>query len=122
MTSTACSARSCVSSRSAATSPTQYLLGDLGDLNNPVELALGAEDGLRASDLWSPLGIAPRANVELIVTMPARPPIARQVPVPPTELETSVRTIGARRRGSRGDVRRSWRNRPAARARGIGGK
>jgi len=100
--------------------PTQHLLGDLAELGNPVELGLGADDGLRSSDLWSPLGVAPRANLELIVTMPARPPLARKVGPPPTELEGSVEDIRATTPGVK--RRRTLVEDPAtSRARGIGG-
>ncbi len=100
--------------------PTHYLLGDLAELGNPVELGLGADDGPRSSDLWSPLGVAPRANVELIVTMPARPPLARPVAAPPTELEGSVEDIRATTPGAK--RRRTLVEDPAtSRARGIGG-
>jgi hypothetical protein len=70
--------------------PERYLVGDLVELGQPVELAIGSEDGQRPTDLWSSLGVAARANIELMVTMPARPPLALPVAVPPTEIDSTV--------------------------------
>jgi hypothetical protein len=84
--------------------PTAHLVGDLPELGNPIELSLGTEDGARTGDMWGPLGVAPRANLELIVTLPARRPIEREVGPPPTELRAAVvdrgvpSTISRRRR------------------------
>ena len=66
--------------------PEVHLAGDLINLGNPVELALGAEDGTRFGDLWGPLGVAPRACLELIVTVPASGPLVTDVPKPPEEV------------------------------------
>jgi len=101
--------------------PRQYLLGDLVDLENPVELSIGAEDGMRSNDLWGPLGVAPRASLELVVTMPARPPLAAPVALPPTEIDSSLED---RREPTRTSRRRSAlvEERVPKRARRVGGE
>ncbi len=70
--------------------PAAHLAGDLADLGSPIELGLGSEDDQRAADIWGPLGVAPRASLELVVTLPARRPIETPVGAPPTEIRTSV--------------------------------
>jgi hypothetical protein len=70
--------------------PERYLGGELAELGNPAELSLGADDGQRGPDLWGPLGVSPRASLELAVVLPAREPVVREVAAPPTELEASV--------------------------------
>ena len=66
------------------------VLGDLAEIGTPVELSLGSEDAMRTGDLWGPLGVTPRANLELVVTMPARRPVERVVSLPPTEVHATV--------------------------------
>jgi Pvc16 N-terminal domain len=70
--------------------PVAHLAGDLGELGHPVELGLATEDSARTSDIWSPLGVTPRANLELIATLPASRPVERVVGPPPTEIDASV--------------------------------
>lgn len=70
--------------------PAKYLGGELADLGNPAELTLGGEDAQRGPDIWGPLGVAPRAALELAVVLPAREPLARDVPLPPTQIESGV--------------------------------
>jgi hypothetical protein len=70
--------------------PAEYLGGELADLGHPAELSLGAEDGMRSTDLWGPLGVPPRASLELAVVLPARGPIQRAVPVPPSEVDVGL--------------------------------
>jgi hypothetical protein len=70
--------------------PGRYLGGELADLGNPVELTLGADDAVRSPDVWGPLGVPPRANLELAVVLPAREPVVRDVPKPPTEVDAGL--------------------------------
>ena len=70
--------------------PAAHLVGDLAELGTSVELSLGSEDAMRTGDLWGPLGVTPRANLELVVTMPARRPVERVVSLPPTEVHATV--------------------------------
>lgn len=70
--------------------PSAHLAGDLAELGHPVELAIANEDAVRTSDLWSPLGVTPRANLELVATLPARRPVERVVGRPPTEVEATI--------------------------------
>lgn len=81
--------------------PVQYLRGDLAELGNPAELQLGNEESGRISDLWSPLGVHPRASLELAVVLPARRPIERVVPAPPEEVESSLSDRNEPSRSSR---------------------
>src|SRR6478736_8403333 len=81
--------------------PTAYLRGELVDLGNPVELGIAADDGARSGDLWGPLGVAPRASLELVATLPARVPVERPVPAPPTEVDATVVDRNGTGRGSR---------------------
>jgi hypothetical protein len=70
--------------------PAEHLGVELADLGQPVELSLGGDEGVRTPDLWGALGVAPRANLELVVVLPARDPLARGVPAPPTSVEAGV--------------------------------
>jgi hypothetical protein len=70
--------------------PTRYLSGELAELGNPAELTLGGEDGSRGPDIWGPLGVSPRASLELAVVLPAREPVVRDVPVPPKTIDAGV--------------------------------
>lgn len=70
--------------------PTQYLQGELADLGNAAELSLGTEDLNTFSNFWGPLGVPPRASIELNVVLPARAPIEKVVPAPPTEIESGL--------------------------------
>ena len=70
--------------------PAAHLVGDLAELGTSVELSLGREDAMRTGDLSGPLGVTPRANLELVVTMPARRPVERVVSLPPTEVHETV--------------------------------
>jgi hypothetical protein len=83
--------------------PPQYLRGDLADLGNPAELLLGTEESSSQSTMWGPLGVHPRASLELAVVLPARRPIDRVVPAPPDEVETS---LNDRNEPSRSSTRR----------------
>lgn len=70
--------------------PSEHLVGDLAGLDDPVELGLGGDDGMRPNEMWSPLGVAPRANIELVVTLPARRPLEQPVAFPPREVHATV--------------------------------
>lgn len=70
--------------------PGQYLSGDLAVLGNPVELAIATEDRRSLVELWSSLGVPPRAAVELFVHTPVAPPASRAVPAPPSTVELGV--------------------------------
>jgi len=70
--------------------PPQYLQGELADLGNAAELSLGTEDSNAFASFWGPLGVPPRASLELAVVLPARPPIERIVPAPPSEIESGL--------------------------------
>lgn len=99
--------------------PTPYLGGELADLGNPVELTLGGDDGNRGPDIWGPLGVPPRAALELAVVLPAREPLVRDVPLPPTEVEAGLSDQRAPSRTSRRNG--SLIEDPASdRARGLG--
>ncbi|MEO5898865.1 MAG: Pvc16 family protein, partial [Ilumatobacteraceae bacterium] len=81
--------------------PTQHLGGELTDLGNPLELTLGGDDTARGPDIWGPLGVPPRAALELAVLLPAREPLARDVPRPPTQIEVEVHDQTSPGRSSR---------------------
>jgi hypothetical protein len=86
--------------------PAKYLVGELSDLGNAAEISLGNEDSNLTSGLWGPLGVAPRANLEFSVVLPARRLMETVVPPPPTEVVAGVsdqnqptRRSGVRRLG-----------------------
>jgi hypothetical protein len=99
--------------------PAQYLGGELAELGNPVELTLGSDEASRGPDIWGPLGVPPRASLELAVVLPAREPLARDVPLPPKEIETGV---SDQRQPSRTSRRNGAliEDPASARARGLG--
>ncbi len=70
--------------------PNQFLIGDLEGLGYPAQLMLGLEDGRPTNDMWGPLGVPPRASLELAVVLPARRPLDRNVPAPPEDVSLGV--------------------------------
>jgi hypothetical protein len=70
----------------AGSIPTVYLDAPLSSLGNRVEMALVGEEIRSTNDIWSGLGVAPRACIDLAIVMPVSPPTSRVVPAPPTEV------------------------------------
>jgi hypothetical protein len=70
----------------AGSIPAMYLEAPLNMLGNRVEMALVGEEIRSANDIWSGLGVAPRAAIDLAVILPVAPPASRVVPAPPTEV------------------------------------
>ncbi len=82
--------------------PGAYLGTDLAALGNPVELVVAPEDRKSLVELWSSLGVPPRAAVELFVHLPVAPPAGRVVPAPPSDVQlgTSDQNPGSTRRST----------------------
>jgi Pvc16 N-terminal domain len=106
----------------AGSLPTAYLEPPLNVLGNRVEMALVGEEIRSANDIWSGLGVAPRAAIDLAVVLPVAPPASRIVPAPPTEVglrsndlnepsRTSTATGSLAGVGAGGEGRRSRRSR-----------
>jgi Pvc16 N-terminal domain len=70
--------------------PPDYLADPLGQLGNNVELSIAGEDLQTTLNVWSALGVAPRASVELVAILPVAPPASRVVPAPPTSVGLGV--------------------------------
>jgi hypothetical protein len=81
--------------------PRHLLSSPLDQLGSPVELAIASEDVRPAHELWSALGVSPRATLELVATLPAAPVRAIDLADPPTEVLAGVadRDVPSRRTG-----------------------
>ena len=89
------------------TVPAAHLATPLDRLGSPVELSIASEDVRPMHELWSALGVAPRATVELIATLPVAPVRTTELADPPTDVVTGVgdrdtpsRRTGVARHGS----------------------
>jgi len=81
--------------------PYECLEGVLAEQEMPVVIQVGIPGqgaGMRAGEMWSALGVPPRASMELVVLAPFRPPLVTEVAPPAEEMSLGV----SRQRGGPG--------------------
>lgn len=72
--------------------PVEDLEPELKSLSSTPELSLIGEKDAPLLDLWSALGVSPRASIDLTVFMPAGPAIVLDTAAPPSEMSLDTQT------------------------------
>jgi hypothetical protein len=74
----------------AGSVPAIHLRHPLTEIGNPVELVVLGDDVTTPGNVWSGLGVAPRAAIEFAAVLPAAPPLRIAAPAPPSEVDVGV--------------------------------
>jgi hypothetical protein len=78
---------------SARRLPDQDLEPEVLALGSPPELSLVGEKDAPLMDLWSALGVSPRASIDLTVYIPAGAPVLNETAAPPSYIDFGTQTV-----------------------------